>query len=44
MQKVPIIAILGPLWLIEFTDWPIMYSFYNPESTEGPIVFTWYNK
>ena len=40
----PKIAILGPFWLIYLTEWPIMGSFDNPESTEGPIVVTWYNK
>ena len=44
IQKMPKIAILWPFWLIYLTEWPIMGSFDNPESTEGPIVVTWYNK
>ena len=39
----PKIAILGKFWLINFTEWPIIGSFDNPESTKGSIVVTWYN-
>ena len=31
----PNIAILGPFWLIYLTEWPIMGSFDNPESTDN---------
>ena len=36
--------ILSPFWLIDFTEWPIMSSFDNPESTESPIVISRYDK
>ena len=40
----PKIAIFGPFWLIDFTEWPIMSSFDNPQSTEDAIVITGYDK
>ena len=40
----PKIAILGLFLLIDLTECPIMSSFDNLESIEGPIVITGYDK